>query len=94
MTIEGIEAVFLETHNWGKSAKFFQELATKSSSRRSTTPANCAAVTSPTCSSLRFQRPSPRADTSCWRWPTPTPSGSKPLSTSSADGRTPIGAQG
>jgi hypothetical protein len=26
MTTEGIEAVFLETHNWGKSAKFFQGL--------------------------------------------------------------------
>lgn len=26
MSTEGIEAVFLETHNWGKSAKFFQEL--------------------------------------------------------------------
>jgi uncharacterized glyoxalase superfamily protein PhnB len=26
MTTEGIEAVFLETHNWGKSAKFFQDL--------------------------------------------------------------------
>src|SRR6476620_11327873 len=26
MTTEGIEAVFLETHNWGKSAKFFQTL--------------------------------------------------------------------
>ncbi|MGZ4693502.1 MAG: VOC family protein [Acidimicrobiales bacterium] len=25
-TTEGIEAVFLETHNWGKAAKFFQEL--------------------------------------------------------------------
>ena len=25
-TTEGIEAVFLETHNWGKSAKFFQAL--------------------------------------------------------------------
>jgi hypothetical protein len=23
---EGIEAVFLETHNWGRSAKFFQNL--------------------------------------------------------------------
>jgi hypothetical protein len=23
---EGIEAVYLETHNWGKSAKFFQKL--------------------------------------------------------------------
>jgi hypothetical protein len=23
---EGIEAVFLETHNWGKSARFFQGL--------------------------------------------------------------------
>ncbi|MDQ1360716.1 MAG: hypothetical protein QOJ44_1093 [Acidimicrobiaceae bacterium] len=23
MTTEGIEAVFLETHNWGKAAKFF-----------------------------------------------------------------------
>jgi uncharacterized glyoxalase superfamily protein PhnB len=26
MTTEGIEAVFVETHNWGKSAKFFQGL--------------------------------------------------------------------
>jgi uncharacterized glyoxalase superfamily protein PhnB len=26
MTTEGIDAVFLETHNWGKSAKFFQTL--------------------------------------------------------------------
>jgi hypothetical protein len=26
MTTEGIEAVFLETHNWGKAAKFFQAL--------------------------------------------------------------------
>ena len=25
-TTDGIEAVFLETHNWGKSAKFFQAL--------------------------------------------------------------------
>jgi hypothetical protein len=26
MTTEGIEAVFLETHNWGKAASFFQAL--------------------------------------------------------------------
>ena len=26
MSTEGIEAVFLETHNWGKAAKFFIEL--------------------------------------------------------------------
>jgi hypothetical protein len=26
MTTAGIEAVFLETHNWGKAAKFFQGL--------------------------------------------------------------------
>ncbi len=26
MTTEGIEAVFLETRNWGKAAKFFQAL--------------------------------------------------------------------
>jgi uncharacterized glyoxalase superfamily protein PhnB len=26
MTTEGIEAVFLETHNWGKAARFFQAL--------------------------------------------------------------------
>lgn len=26
MTTEGIQAVFLETHNWGKAAKFFQAL--------------------------------------------------------------------
>jgi uncharacterized glyoxalase superfamily protein PhnB len=26
MTTQGIEGVFLETHNWGKAAKFFQAL--------------------------------------------------------------------
>jgi len=26
MTTDGIEAVYLETHNWGKAAKFFQSL--------------------------------------------------------------------
>ncbi|WP_228001168.1 VOC family protein [Nocardia australiensis] len=26
MATEGIDAVFLETHNWGKAAKFFQGL--------------------------------------------------------------------
>jgi uncharacterized glyoxalase superfamily protein PhnB len=26
MTTEGIEAVFVETHNWGKAARFFQSL--------------------------------------------------------------------
>ncbi|WP_018500504.1 VOC family protein [Parafrankia discariae] len=26
MTAEGIEAIFLETHNWGKAARFFQAL--------------------------------------------------------------------
>ena len=26
MSTEGIEAVYLETHNWGKAAKFFQGL--------------------------------------------------------------------
>lgn len=26
MKVEGIEAVFLTTHNWGKAAKFFQAL--------------------------------------------------------------------
>ncbi|GHF60952.1 putative glyoxalase superfamily protein PhnB [Amycolatopsis bartoniae] len=26
MSTEGVQAVFLETHNWGKAAKFFQSL--------------------------------------------------------------------
>jgi hypothetical protein len=26
VTTEGIEAVYLQTHNWGKAAKFFQAL--------------------------------------------------------------------
>jgi hypothetical protein len=29
MSTEGIEAVFLKTHNWGKAAKFFQALGFK-----------------------------------------------------------------
>jgi hypothetical protein len=26
MATEGIEGIYVETHNWGKTAKFFQEL--------------------------------------------------------------------
>ncbi|MEV4052446.1 VOC family protein [Amycolatopsis sp. NPDC049688] len=26
MTTDGVEAIYLETHNWGKAAKFFQAL--------------------------------------------------------------------
>jgi hypothetical protein len=26
MAVDGVEAVFLETHNWGKAARFFQKL--------------------------------------------------------------------
>ncbi|WP_103353502.1 glyoxalase/bleomycin resistance/extradiol dioxygenase family protein [Amycolatopsis sp. CA-128772] len=26
MTTDGVEAIYLETHNWGKTAKFFQAL--------------------------------------------------------------------
>src|ERR1700744_2667885 len=26
MTTDGIEALFLETHNWGRAARFFQDL--------------------------------------------------------------------
>lgn len=29
MTTEGIEALFITTHNWGKAAKFFQALGYK-----------------------------------------------------------------
>jgi hypothetical protein len=29
MTTEGIEAVFLETRNWGKAARFFQALGSE-----------------------------------------------------------------
>lgn len=29
MTTDGIEAVFLETHNWGRAARFFQALGFK-----------------------------------------------------------------
>ena len=29
MATEGFEAVFLETHNWGRAAKFFQRLGFK-----------------------------------------------------------------
>jgi hypothetical protein len=31
---EGIEAVFLETHNWGKSVRFFQGLGQAQGARR------------------------------------------------------------
>ena len=86
MTTEGIEAVFLETHNWGKSARFFQGWATKSSSRQTTTPANSEAVTARPCSSPRSPRPSRLDGTSCWPWPMPTPSSSMPPSRSLTDG--------
>ena len=56
MTTDGIEAVFLETHNWGKAAKFFQALGFSWSSTPATTPASSATATVPTCSSPRSPR--------------------------------------
>ncbi len=39
---DGIEAAYLETHNWGKSAKFSRSLATQWNSRPITIPVSCA----------------------------------------------------
>ena len=84
--------MFLETHNWGKSAKFFQglgyevEFATDHNSgqlRRGDGPYLFIAEipeTEPTCRHLVLAMQ--------------TRSSSMPPSRSSADGRTPIGAQG
>ena len=51
MTTEGIEAVFLETRNWGKAAKFFQALGFE---LEFSTDHNSGTATVPSCSSLRF----------------------------------------
>lgn len=56
MATQGIEAVFLETHNWGKAARFFQGWASSSSSRPTTTRDSCATAMARTCSSPRSQR--------------------------------------
>ena len=57
MTTEGIEAVFLETHNWGKAAKFFQALGFELGIRDPTMPpASSETATVRTSSSPRFPR--------------------------------------
>ena len=94
MTTEGIEAVFLDTHNWGKSARFFQGLGYEIEFATDHNSGQLRSVTARPCSSPRSPRPSQLDGTSCWRWPMPTHSSSMPPSRSSADGRTPIGAQG
>ena len=54
MTTEGIEAVFLETRNWGKAAKFFQALGFEL--EFATDHNSDATATVPSCSSLRSPR--------------------------------------
>ena len=94
MTTEGIEAVFLETHNWGKSAKFFQGLGYEIEFATDHNSANCAAATARASSSPRCRSPSQRAGTSCWPWPMRTRLSPMPPSKSPAGGRTRTGAQG
>lgn len=60
MRTEGIPAIFLTTHNWGKSAKFFQALVSRSSSKPIIIPASCAAEMARRRSSPRCRRPSGR----------------------------------
>ena len=56
MTTDGIEAVFLETHNWGKAAKFFQALGFELEFSTDHSSASSVTATVPTCSSLRSPR--------------------------------------
>ena len=72
MTTEGIEAVFLETHNWGKAAKFFQSLGFELEFETDHNSASSATATVPTSSSPRSPRTGSRVCRSCARWPTPT----------------------
>lgn len=61
MTTEGIGAVFLETHNWGKTARFMQALGFELELETDQTRANSVTVTDPTYSLPRSRRPSNRA---------------------------------
>jgi hypothetical protein len=62
MVTDGIEAVFLETHNWGKAAKFFQALGFD---LEFSTDHSSAMVTARTCSSLRSRRTGSPRSRSC-----------------------------
>jgi hypothetical protein len=55
MATDGIEAVFLETHNWGQAAKFFQALGFNLEFP-TTAPVSSATATAPMCSLLRSRR--------------------------------------
>ena len=56
MATKGIEAVFLETYNWGKAAKFLQALGFELEFSTDHNSDSCATATAPTCSSPRSQR--------------------------------------
>ena len=94
MTTEGIEAVFLETHNWGKSAKFFQGLGYEVEFATDHNSGQLRSGDGPYLFIAEIPETEPTACTSCCRWPMQTRSSSMPPSRSSAVGRTPIGAQG
>ncbi len=65
MTTEGIDAVFLETHNWGKSAKFFQGLGYEIEFATDHNSGQLRRGDSPPCLSPRSPRPSQLVGTSC-----------------------------
>jgi hypothetical protein len=56
MATKGIEAVFLETHNWGKAAKFFQALGFELEFSTDHNSGQLRNGDGPTCSSPRSQR--------------------------------------
>ena len=94
MTTEGIEAVFLETHNWGKSAKFFQALGYEIEFETDHNSGQLRNGDGPYVFIAEVPEDQSPAGTSCWRWPTPTRSSPTRPSRSSAGSRTPTGAQG
>jgi hypothetical protein len=65
MTTEGIEAVFLETHNWGKAAAFWQALGYKLDFETDIRRACSAMATVRTSLSPRSRRTRSRTFRSC-----------------------------
>jgi hypothetical protein len=72
MTTKGIEAVFLETHNWGKAAKFFQSLGFELEFSTDHNSGQLRKGDGPYVSSPKSPRTESHRCRSCCRWPTLT----------------------
>ena len=94
MSTEGIEAIFLETHNWGKAANFFQELGYAVEFETDHNSGQLRNGVGPTLFIAEVPETEPTRPHLVLTSPMPTHSNSTAPSRSSTSGRTPIGEPG